>query len=129
MSGSTGSVEFRKKVMARLPKHQRAEGQPKESIYSASNRVYEALVGVLSDSLSSKVKLPPKEDVMATASYLYDTIIAPIDISFVPNPIEPLFDSALKMVFVGLIGSVYDGIAKLVDEKPLPPEPAPPTTA
>lgn len=64
------------------------------------------------DKLTELVKLPPRDVVIKEAGAAFDKYVAPIDISFVPNIIEPMVDAAMRDVFVDSVGKLYDAIAK-----------------
>ena len=73
--------------------------------------------GVLLDRIRELIgsipidKLPTKDAVLAIAGQLYDQHIAPINIPFIPDVIEPMFDSIAKGLFLRAVGAAYDAIA------------------
>jgi len=52
------------------------------------------------------------EAVIAQFNELYDTFVAPVDIPFVPNLVEPLVDAQIKKVLAQLIRGFHDMIHK-----------------
>jgi hypothetical protein len=54
--------------------------------------------------------------VTAAAEKLYDEVIAPIDISAIPNMIEPAFDKIAKSVFLEVVSGVVDGIVSTINK-------------
>lgn len=55
--------------------------------------------------------LPAKDLVLKAAGDAYDKYVAPIDIPFVPNLIEPMVDAQLRSLFLGAVGRMYDALA------------------
>ena len=53
--------------------------------------------------------------VIAAVKYLYDSVIAPLDIPGVPNFIEPAVDKALGQLIEPAAGAAYDAIAGVFD--------------
>ncbi len=68
------------------------------------------LLDVIKGKLGAMVTLPPKETVLKAAADAYDKYVAPIDIPYVPNLIEPLVDEQLKQIFLTSVGRVYDAL-------------------
>lgn len=78
--------------------------------YSAAG----ALLDVIKRDLWDYLQLPPKDTVLAAAAEAYDLYVAPIDIPYVPNLIEPLVDQQLRSMFLASVDSLYDAIAARV---------------
>lgn len=70
------------------------------------------LVAKLEAALLSAVTLPTKEEFLDLVGQSYDRFIAPIDIPYVPNTIEPAFDIVLKSLCVKSASALYDRVAK-----------------
>lgn len=88
-------------------------------------RITGQLLEQLKSKLTSAIQLPPRDVVINAAGAAFDQYVAPIDVPFVPNLVEPLFDAMLRKVFLDSVGRVYDAITK--QAKPTPP-PAPTPT-
>lgn len=73
------------------------------------------LTGQLAEQIKQKllsaIELPPREKVLAEAAAAYEKYVAPLDIPFVPNLVEPLVDARLQALFVESVGRMYDAIA------------------
>ncbi len=82
-------------------------------------RITGQLLEVIKSKLTSVINLPPRADVITAAGDAYDKYVAPIDIPFVPNLIEPMVDAGLRKLFIDSVGRIYDAIAK--------PPPTPPS--
>jgi hypothetical protein len=69
----------------------------------------------IADSLDG-TRAEKKVIVMKAAEYLYDEVIAPIDIKKIPNVFEPTFDRLGKGLFMELIGGVVDFLIKFTKD-------------
>ncbi len=70
------------------------------------------LLDLIRDKLLPMVTLPSRDEVLAAAAEAFDKYIAAIDIPYIPNVFEPMFDQAMKQVFLQVVGRAYDAIAK-----------------
>lgn len=70
-----------------------------------------ALFERIKRALNIATNLPPKAEVMAMVGQAYDAHVAPIDIPYVPNAIEPWVDSALKAIVLAQVSRFYDKLA------------------
>ena len=58
-----------------------------------------------------KGNLPPKDDFLKIVGDMYDKYVAPFDIPFIPNFIEPQIDALIKEEVLTLAGKLYDRFA------------------
>lgn len=70
------------------------------------------LVAKLEAELQQTTAVPSKDDFLKIVGEAYDRIVAPIDIPYVPNAIEPAFDIVLKSLVIKSASALYDRIAK-----------------
>lgn len=54
--------------------------------------------------------LPSKETVLSSVGVAYDRFVAPIDLRFVPNLIEPMVDAMLRKYLLSAVEALYDRI-------------------
>jgi hypothetical protein len=64
-----------------------------------------------------------KAAVMAAIGAFYDQVIAPIDISKIPNFIEPIIDKGLKSVILIIADGITDAIVAIFNEGGWPDAP------
>jgi hypothetical protein len=55
-------------------------------------------------------EMPPKDIVLAAAAAAFDRYVAPFDIPFVPNLLEPLVDAHLRSMFLASVDRLYDSL-------------------
>ena len=69
-----------------------------------------------------------KAAVMAAVSAFYDEVVAPIDISKIPNFIEPIVDKGIKSVILVIADGITDAIVAIFNEGGWPDTPDVPET-
>jgi hypothetical protein len=58
-----------------------------------------------------------KAAVLAALELFYDEVIAPLDIPYVPNIVEPVVDRAAKRIFLQIADGVIDAIVSLLNRE------------
>ena len=70
----------------------------------------------LIEGLSDKSGVEKKEVVLAAIGKFYDEVIAPMDISGIPNLVEGMVDSAIRALIMTLVGSWIDAVVNIFNK-------------
>jgi hypothetical protein len=73
--------------------------------------LFDALAKRVRDQLAGLPALPTKAVVMKAAEFAFDTYVAPFDLPFISNLIEPVVDKQLRRIFLALVETAYDKLA------------------
>lgn len=97
----------------------KTDGWTMEEIYSFITRSVASIVRLVGEYSTSETDI--KTTVMTAIDELYDNVIAPIDIPYVPNLIETRFvDPLIKAALKKQISGIIDGLLKVFDRPPTP---------
>ena len=80
-------------------------------VYNASATFVKLIEGV-----SGKSGVEKKEVVLEAVGKFYDEVIAPIDISGIPNLVEGMVDSAIRALIMTLVGSWIDAVVNIFNK-------------
>jgi len=70
-----------------------------------------SLFSLAKDKLLEAITLPSRDEVLKAAGDAFDKYVAPLDVPFIPNIIEPTFDAMMRKAFIDSVGKLYDVIA------------------
>jgi hypothetical protein len=65
---------------------------------------------LIEDRLISAISIPDRQAVLDAAAIAFDKYVAPYDLPYVPDAVEPVVDSQLRVWWLELVGIVYDKI-------------------
>ncbi len=86
-----------------------------EEIWTLTTEVISSLVKVAEEWGGAGTD--KKQAVLDGISLFYDEVIAPIDIKWVPNLVEPAVDRVVKSLFMQVVDGVIDGVVGLLNKE------------
>lgn len=109
--------DLKQKLAELVAKYQAASADGKVTL----GEVWEMVNLVLADLVPYVEKFnlagdDKKKLVLDTLSKFYDEVIAPLDIPYVPNFLEPLVDTGLKSLLLELADGAVDALVKILKD-------------